>query len=289
MLKYLDENDFFSTIMMSRGLGKLVLVVEGHDDRLVLEPHVSEKLILLAGAGGKQNVLKAAKFAHDKGFSNVRFLVDRDYDDYAVDPVLSLENVIYTSTHDMFIDIATGNPSLLLRIIEVKTDSARRSNGGSSVPSSNDILVSAFSLATSLAAVRIVNERRKLSLNFKDFPFGKIEPGETNVQIIAEIVISRSNPKDRNIEDKVILSESETIRGEIDEKRALVGDHDFFDALAGVLRSFGIKEKGKKLQESFIIKIDCQSLVNLEWFRKLTEWGNSFGIMIFDCKNDYLQ
>ena len=171
----------------------------------------------------------------------------------------------------------------------LRPTAARRSNGGSSVPSSNDILVSAFSLATSLAAVRIVNERRKLSLNFKDFPFGKIEPGETNVQIIAEIVISRSNPKDRNIEDKVILSESETIRGEIDEKRALVGDHDFFDALAGVLRSFGIKEKGKKLQESFIIKIDCQSLVNLEWFRKLTEWGNSFGIMIFDCKNDYLQ
>lgn len=286
MREYLDENTFFSTVLMSSGTGKLVLVVEGDDDRLALKPHISEELILLAGVGGKQSLLKAAKCAHNKAISDVRFLIDRDYDDYALGPMVLLENVVYTSAHDMFIDIAISDPSLLLRIIEVKTASVRRKNNGSSIPDNDDIVADAISLAAHLGAIRIVSVRRELPLTFRDFPFGEIKPKEVDVQIIAKTVLRRSKSKNLNIEDEVILNESKTVRDEIDQEYSLIGDHDLFAALASVLRSLGVYVKADDLQDFFIVTIDCNSLLDLEWFQKINEWGLKFKKKTFNCKND---
>lgn len=282
MLEFLNENTTFAEILLLRKVDSLVLVVEGPDDRLALKRHVSKELILVAGVGGKPNVLKTAQIAYQEGLSDVRFLLDRDYDEYAADNTVSIGNVIYSTTHDMFTDIAASNPSLLLDIIDVKMDSVRR-KGGSSIPTNDDILSSALNLATDLAAVRIVDARRKLCLSFRKFRFGGLDTREFDVRTIAQKVFERSEFS-LNLDSEVvsaIMNDVESMRIEIEDyEYPPIGDHDLFEALARILKLYKVYESDSQLREAFILTITCKSLMATEWFRKLNDWGKSFGISI---------
>ena len=281
MLEFLNENTTFAEILLLRKVDSLVLVVEGPDDRLALKRHVSKELILVAGVGGKPNVLKTAQIAYQEGLSDVRFLLDRDYDEYAADNTVSIGNVIYSTKHDMFTDIAARNPSLLLDIIDVKMDSVRR-KGGSSIPTNDDILSSALNLAD-LAAVRIVDARRKLCLSFRKFRFGGLDTREFDVRTIAQKVFERSEFS-LNLDSEVvsaIMNDVESMRIEIEDyEYPPIGDHDLFEALARILKLYKVYESDSQLREAFILTITCKSLMATEWFRKLNDWGKSFGISI---------
>ena len=282
MLESLNENTLFAEILMLRKVDSLVLVVEGPDDKLALKRHVSKELILVAGIGGKPNVLKTAQLAYQEELSYVRFLLDRDYDEYGAENTVSIGNIIYSTTHDMFTDIAASNPSLLLDVIDIKMDSVRR-NGGSSIPTNDDILSSALTLAAHLAAVRIVDAQRKLCLSFRKFRFGELHPKEFDVRTIAQKVFKRSEFS-LDLDSEVvsaIMNDVESMRIEIEDyEYPPIGDHDLFDALARILKLYRVNERDSQLREAFILSITSKSLMATEWFRKLNDWGKGFGISV---------
>ena len=172
MKEFLNEDTLFNTIAMCLAdCDSLILVVEGPDDLLLVRPHCTHEVMVIPSTGGRQQALQSARLAARRGLRGVRFLIDRDYEDFR-DPSEQIPgNVVISTSHDCFIDLLASNPGLLQRIIEVETDSARRRPNVTGIPGSQELRDAAILLASYLAAVRIVDAKRNLGLNFQKFSF----------------------------------------------------------------------------------------------------------------------
>lgn len=251
----------------------LLLVVEGDDDHLALKAHCSTDLSLMAGLGGREQVLRAAALAKERNIGGVRFLVDRDYDSFTGSKATELDNVLVSTRHDIFMDLVTNDPTILRRVIEVHTAPARRrpNNPHWGVPEPHVIEEEARSLATLLAAVRIVNARRGLDLDFKRFSFFNLTVSQFEVDVIANMLLTRSGYDADSLAE--VISQSSIVHAEIAQhSEPPVGDHDLFSALARVLRKFDVSISDQILQRSFILGISCLSLMAADWFDKVQKW-----------------
>lgn len=286
MREYLNEDTLFATIAMYLSESDaLVLVVEGDDDHLTLKDHCSPDLRLIPGTGGKLQILKTAELARKRALPRVRFLVDRDYDSYSDEPVEFLENVFVSETHDFFVDIITSDTNLLSRLIDVHTASARRRpTKGARIPASEKIRQDAFALASLLAATRIVDRRRRLCLDFKRFSFANLKANEADPRTVAEKVLSRTLHEEDSVPE--ILEEVERTHEEIQLlPQPPIGDHDFFAALASVLKRFNITVRRDELQRGFILSITCNSLAGTRWFHDIQKWCAAVDRTGFNCES----
>lgn len=286
MKEYLNENTLFATIAMYiKESNSLLLVVEGDDDHLALKEHCSTDLNLMAGLGGREQVLRAATLANDRNIKGVRFLVDRDYDSFTGSTATELDNVWVSTRHDIFMDLVTNDPAILRRVIEVHTAPARRrpDDPRLAVPEPCVIEAEALSLAALLAAVRIVNAQRGLNLDFKRFSFFNLKVGQFDVEIIADMLIVRSGYDAGGFAD--VISQSSTVHAEIVQNPELpVGDHDLFAALARVLKKFDVSISDQVLQRSFIVGISCAALVAADWFARVQAWCAMNSRAGFSCE-----
>lgn len=292
MKEYLNQNTLFITVKMYvQESSQLLLVVEGDDDHLVLKEHCTANLRLIAGVGGRENVLRAAALARAQEVRRVRFLIDRDYDDYKCLPDAYGDNVYVSKGHDIFMDLYANDSHLFRRVIDVHTArTVRRPKHGkiaaAPVPDSTIIAEKSLALATHLAAVRIVDARRNLNLDFKRFSFGALTVGDFNIRAIArEMIVRRGYEFD---DPERIIDECVAVREEIDGKQAAsVGDHDLFSALARVLRQFRISVSDETLQDSFIMGISCSSIRSDGWFMDVQSWCAEHSRTGFDCDADF--
>lgn len=284
MKEYLNENTLYNTLAMYLAeTNSLILVVEGPDDHLMLKEHASSDLVLMAGTGGRGQALRAAELSVKRGLKNVRFLVDRDYDDFRDVETIELENVFVSDGHDCFIDVLANDPGLLNRVIDVETASARRRPGASStIPSPSEIQSEAIALASHLVAVRVLDARRSLGLNFRKFSFGELKIRNTNVQIVTKMVLVRSGYDESN--STQIISEAADVHLEVCGLPVLpVGDHDLFSALARVLKHFKVSVSSDALQRGVILAVSCTALSHTGWFRQVQDWCAHNGRVGFDC------
>lgn len=283
----INEHTLFATIAMylSENDG-LVLVVEGDDDCLALEEHCSPDLRLIAGIGGKPQILKTASLAQQRGVGRARFLIDKDYDSYDEDFSDNFRNVIASRTHDLFIDMVESDESLLINLIKIHTAPARRRPKGKRViPSESEIRAEAIALAAHLAAVRVVATKRGISLKFDRFPFGELKVKDFNSRIIAKKVIDRSSYAGDDTD--IILDEVEQVRAEFDSfPQPPIGDHDLFRALARLLKCFNISVSYRELQRNFIFAVTCtcRALTGTKWFQEIQEWCTGVGKTGFTCQ-----
>lgn len=290
MREYLNENTLFATVAMYvQETSALVLVVEGDDDHLVLKHHCSSDLRLIAGVGGREQVLRAATLASRRNLNGVRFLVDRDYDDYTFSDNEYEQNVCVSRGHDLFMDLLSGNPALLRRVIDVHSASVRRRPKESHlpVPDPTSIEQEALELASRLAAVRIVNVRRNLSLDFKRFSFGALNVRDFDTRVIAAMIMERSGYGPEQTAE--VVQDSAQVFEEIQGRHdATVGDHDLFSALARVLRRYEVLVRDDVLHRSFIIGVDCAALIAADWFREIQRWCARNNRKGFTCREGTL-
>lgn len=287
MQEHLNANTLFATVAMYLGENKdLVLVVEGDDDHLTLKDHCGPDLRLIPGTGGKTQVLRTAELAIERGLDRARFLVDKDYDSFAEEPEGKLENVFYSKHHDCFMDLVVYDNSLVAKLIDVHTASARRRPGASHpIPNVENFYQEATDLASHLAAVRIVDRRMRLELDFKKFSFGGLKVRDFGARAVAEIMLSRSH----NIKNELseILDAVEATRQEIAQlEHPPFGDHDFFSALARVLRRHKIAVSDQELHRGFVLVVRCASIAETPWFREIQDWCASSDKSGFDCKSE---
>lgn len=285
MQEFLNEHTLYATVeMYLRENSGLALVVEGAHDHLALKAHCSPDLTLIEGTGGKPQVLKAAKLAVRRSLERARFLVDQDFDAFGSQNHHHPSNVSVSDTHDFFTDVILGDPDILPRVVEVHTNSFKRGPNAISVSSAQvDVLIKkAASLASDLAAVRIVNGRLDLSLDFKRFSFGSLNDSKLNIESIGREVLLRSQYRLPNGEQ--VLNEIYKTRAQIKGlSQPCYGDHDFLDALARLLKMHDIAVSSANLRNGLILAMTCKSICMSDWFQEVQQWSANNGRQGFNC------
>lgn len=283
---YENHNTFHNFIAMlsAHYSDSLIVVMEGNDDPFLLKNWVSSSVIVRHGEGGKGQILRVAERFVAEGNDRVRFVVDRDYDDYAVPSVVYPNNVVVSRYHDCFVDVLSVNEYLLAQIVDYRLDSRRRSDSkyaelvqGVSVTSLVD---RAFELASMMAACRIVDLRSDLNLNFKAFKFVGHDNEMLNASYIMRVLHVGSVGSDVVLNER--CDQVERIASELRSfDFPLVGDHDLFAAVNYVVRAYGQSLPDKVIRTSIITSISVLVLRELIWCNVLEDWANSHGISFF--------
>lgn len=280
MRSALNANTFFATVALARqNTRALILVVEGDDDYFIAKEHVNDQdILLIAGVGGKAAVLDAAEKAERRHVTGVRFIVDVDWDRFTQPTRRYPSNVVPSKHHDAVIDIVMVSAGLVDRVIDSHSRSARRRGVEFDTPTARE---DAVKLAAQLAPLRIVNERNTLGLNLAGFPFGRLSTLTPTPDELAQIAVNRS---------QTTLTASElaaTVAGEIahvgTDQDLLVGDHDFFRALARVLQDRGVTAGADSLWTAFLAGLLCANLGATDWYREIVAWGQSNNRDSFAC------
>ncbi|ALU73202.1 hypothetical protein H351_06905 [Rhodococcus erythropolis R138] len=283
MRESLNHHTLFNTITLVRPeIESLILVTEGEDDHFVIKNHSNEKLYIIQG-NGKGKSLGAATLAEEESISGVTFLVDSDYDQFLFPGKIYPSNVLVSNTHDIFMDIALKSTRLLDSLIQTKVRSTVRRTGNPIA--THAVMNQSLSLAAAVAPLRIVNERYELDLKLSDFPFGEIPPISPSIERIASIALARSNTSTPESElSRMIREEKSTIGVGVEY---LVGDHDFFRALARVLvKVYDVKTvTAASLFDSFITALnrDCAAIMETDWYSNIANLSKLHGHAAFSC------
>lgn len=281
MIGALNSNTFFNTIALARqNVRALILVVEGDDDHFLVKTHVNDvEVLLIAGVGGRPVVLDAAEKAERQNVRGVRFMIDVDYDRFT-DPTRRYpSNVVASKHHDAIVDLLIVNTGLLDRVIEAHARTAVRK--GAKIDAAQ-VRQAAFELAGSVAPLRIANDRNGYGLNLKKFPFGELKTLMPTPAHLAELVVRRSGHTRTQADVEAdILSECAHLGLNLS---LLVGDHDYFRALAKVLRLAGVVGlSDEALWSAFLSGVTCANLAFTDWYQELVDWGAANARSTFVC------
>lgn len=274
MREYLNSNTLFATIAMySSESDDLVLVVEGDDDQLVLKDHCSAELRIIAGIGGKMKVLETANLVRQQQLRRVRFLLDRDYDSYSCEEPDQPENVFFSETHDFFMDLLAKDERLLSKLIDVHMARVfRRPDDRSSTLNLKVVEEEVKSLASIVAAVRVVDAKAKLGLSFNKFSFGELRREDINPQVITQKILTRSKQPVESI-NEIQFQVDQLCQKTEDLAKIPISDHDLFKALSRVLKFYDVSVSDRELQRGFLLAISCRSIALTTWYREIQEWS----------------
>lgn len=281
---YIDGQVLFVTTAMLEDSGpttrdRLLLITEGPDDHLALTNFASADLEIQYGLSGKAEVLEAARRAIDEGRTNLRFLVDLDFDAYIGSTSTNLPNVFTSENHDVFMDLLALSKPRLLQKIRALVAVASRAPSRTHSPLPADVLNQALEMAAVLVPLRIVNSRESLGLKFRDFPFGQYTY-PAKMKEFAEMVIRRS--QNIQIEVQELVAKGEEVRPEIvPDYFHAIGDHDFFASLANSLKSYR-SMTARDLQTEFIGAVALDEILTTTWGKQIDEWCSEKGLKAFD-------
>ncbi len=290
-----NENRFINEIMMMRPCeDRVILVVEGKDDEAILKHHIIPSQVKIVRSEGKTNALAAAKYASENNMLGIFFLVDLDYDD-----IVSFENryplVIFSKSHDLFMDLLIANIEVMCRLIEgvilsILNDDIELDSRECAVK----IFRQAVDLSNRLVAVRISSYRNNLNLSLKDFPFGNLSSSNPYCREIAKNIKYKSGT-DLDIEHIENLVGPSVLDGDsipdfVEIKSILngVGDHDFISAMHKVISCHF--PSAKKLprnyfRDYFLTMIPCGNLAEAAWISLLNNKLSEMKYEIFRCPN----
>lgn len=281
MREHLNANAFANLLCMLAGSSpEPHLVVEGEYDEKALKRHLVGDLKVVAGQGGRQNILNAAHLVQRRGFKRVRFLVDRDYDPFDPNAKELPPNVIMSRSHDLFTDLIRANPSSIDSLVEIL--GIGRGGGDSWGDKARAVGRNAFRIAGMLGAVRIVAVREELALNFTAVNLaGKLGGAGSIAEIVEFLLMANRRP---DLDAAELAAEAEEVFSDhLDSLDYIVGDHDLLDAIAGQLRGLGIKIGKQELQRMYTYGVDCSSVKGSSWFMGLRAWCRELGVEGFDC------
>lgn len=265
-----EANVLFNTIAMIRPEHSGgILVIEGDDDHLILYRHVQSDVSVLLGRGGKGAVLAAARLAQERDVRGVLFLVDADYDRITGDSAEYPASVALSTTHDFFMDALRADVSVIDRIIEVHARAAVRRLGLDL--SAESVRREAVALAGRVSLLRVANGVHRLGLTLRRFPFGGLPSSHPSDEELARVALGRSSVE---ISVEQIVAHLKAVRSNYPNAHAIIGDHDFFDALARVMSDRGANGvSGATMFSSFMSSLECRHIATTGWGNSLRAWA----------------
>jgi len=156
-------NEIATEIRMGRSQSpRTLLIVEGRDDRLLMEAFVSQSTCRIEVAGGKQNVCDVIDILDAEGFNGVLGLVDADFDRIEGIPDRS-HNLVMPECHDLIM-MLVKSPALDRTITEL--------GSRPKLETFNENVVDALlNRALPMGYLRLYSLRENLNLRFRDLNF----------------------------------------------------------------------------------------------------------------------
>ncbi|MYC93623.1 MAG: DUF4435 domain-containing protein [Caldilineaceae bacterium SB0661_bin_32] len=141
---------------------RTLLIVEGRDDRLLMEAFVSQSTCRIEVAGGKQNVCDVIDILDAEGFNGVLGLVDADFDRIEGSPARS-HNLVMPECHDLIM-MLVKSPALGRTITEL--------GSRPKLETFNENVVDALlNRALPIGYLRLYSLRENLNLRFRGLNF----------------------------------------------------------------------------------------------------------------------
>ncbi|WP_395640027.1 hypothetical protein [Pseudolysinimonas sp.] len=281
MKEHLNGDTTFATLLMLRsGTAKLVLVVEGADDAMLLRDHLSDQIQLLV-AVGRRNSLEAAQLVEREGLPGTRFIIDRDLDGLFGLPDVYPACVIATQGPDLLSEILNLSPRILTRVVEVHARSTLRRNAGISA---EQMVAEGEAISRRLVPVRAASILNGIPVRFRDFPFdtliaaGGLEAGHAD---IIRAALKRSNTTVAQTELEQLVAAVSVLE---DLDTLTPGDHDRLRAIASVMRFRGVSGVTVDvLVGSVFLLVDCSVIGAAPAVRAFQEWATGFGVEALNC------
>lgn len=285
MRDYLNADTLLNTAKMClNNQCKIVLVVEGPYDRLVLKDHTSENMLILCATAGRQQVVEAARKSIGQPQSaRIRFVIDRDYADYKISNEQLTSNIFVSEYHDLFMDLMDADKHVIEKVVEVRSAGAsRRQIPSKPILQTSKIVSKAINYAHCLSAFKAVDARHSLNFDFKRFRFSELNENNCTPRTVVSIMMHKCQDIQEDPED--LIQESEELYDKYNsQNHPFIGDHDFFSALSRVMSLYGIKIKDRHLQEDFIIGITCRTIRNIRLYNDVTTWADTCEVVGFTC------
>ncbi|WP_253661589.1 DUF4435 domain-containing protein [Williamsia maris] len=257
------------------------IVVEGSDDQYVFRQHADETVTILAGLGGKSDLLVASSKVDEHAISSVYFFVDRDYDNYLSTTIPYGRTVVASDGHDLVMDLVLSDQTIVRKVIESHAR-GQVAEGGAGIVASV-IIEKALALAFSVGVLRLISVENNWGLNLRNYPFGKLSSDTPDDSELVQLALNWSAPS--GLEGTIRSEHGRFVETYKDQKLSLVGDHDFFAAAAQVMRGFGCKSvSGENLTASFLAAFSCNTFTRSEWFDTLASLSSTdSGATCFGC------
>lgn len=270
--------------MLTAEPGRLVLMLEGPNDRKLLSTFTDSSVYLFVGSGGKEGVLKTAQQIYSRGISRAAFVVDRDYDDFSDNIITYPPNAIVSEHHDCFIDIAESNFDSLARVTTLMLSN---SNHVTLAPHDDpyalgqEVVDSAVRLAFHKAIVRIVAAQLSIDFNFAKFSFFSYSHDEVTAALIYNDLARCYRGAKVLPEDPLTL-----LQQTVEEVKTLpfipIGDHDLIEAIRSILKQdYSICHNETHFRDAFILTLQSASLLKARWCNDLITWSKQFDVELF--------
>lgn len=255
-----------------------ILVVEGEDDKFVVEPHLDSHVRVLPGNIGKRSIVLVA---NELSLERLFFLLDKDLDEVIpADGTELPQHVVRSNSHDILMDLVSADSSYLERAVRALTRKA--SPQREQLPSAQTLIDTSFDLAWCLVPVRIANQRYRFGIKLRDFPYGALSSVSPTWEEVAQTAAFK---RSREVSVPDLLEAIELERSAaLELGRELVGDHDFFGAVSRVLKEFGAdKITREHVETAFLATIDCALVAKAKWAAELDLLMQNQGLRAFDC------
>ncbi|MDR0960630.1 MAG: DUF4435 domain-containing protein [Propionibacteriaceae bacterium] len=282
MREYLNSDRQFDEIELLVRSGNLpVLVLEGADDRSLIEEHWENSRLVVA-VGGKREVLKIADKVTKQGLSGVYFLIDRDYDTFSSGVSEYPENVFCSDNHDIFMDLVYGDPNIIIKVIKRQINKADRKQVIPEGMESEKVRDKAISNAGYLGIIRSVNQDYNFGLNCKGFSFFHYKNEEIDFSTVLNGVL-RCSGCDEVKEDSVREAAGFKFT-KLTHYSCYISDHDFLSALSWLLKKYSVNLKPEALRDQFIMGVTCDSIKSTKWYSEIFTLCKTGEYMGFSCR-----
>lgn len=242
-------HEIATEIRMARSQSpRTLLIVEGRDDRLLMEAFISQSTCRIEVAGGKQNVCDVIDILDTEGFNGVLGLVDADFDRIEGIPDRS-HNLVMPECHDLIM-MLIKSPALGRTITEL--------GSRPKLETFNENVVDALlNRALPMGYLRLYSLRESLNLRFRNLNFTAWLNRTTFVADTDELIRTVKNHSQRqDLSDEKLAVAIKEMHGFMYDPYELCNGTDVIEILSiglrGVLGNKQAREVESELLKRFL-------------------------------------
>jgi hypothetical protein len=284
MMASLTGEDLYAYLRMMRQTDpRLVLLVEGAEDCVVLDPHLNDSHIQSVPGYGKLSVLRAAEILEAAGDSTVLCLVDSDLDEVVGRPMAPSNNLISTDHHDMVADLFFAIPEIFSRLVWTFGD--RNKVKQFMTDFGLTPLQAVVKVTTPVGALRACSIQHGLGLNMSKYPMTEVIDmwnSDTFDAVVVSVGVTRS--PHTSVTETQALQLLQTQVAAAPPTTMYCSGHDLISSSAAFIsRLWGGSAGTRHLGQSFRAAVGCESIQSTGFFKKIRLWSLALGFEPWTC------
>ena len=256
-----------------------ILIVEGRDDRLLIEKFINPEVCRIIVAENKTKVEEVVRILDDEARAGVLGMVDADFDRITGRPGIS-RNIVMPDGHDI--------ESMLIQSAAIESVWVEFGSAEKMASFENNALKSINRIAQSIGCLRLHSMRSLLNLRFSGMNVANfIDHNTFQFNRTAFVNEIKNRSQRQNLEDSKLLNAMTKIDAEGHESAELSNGSDLITILSYALRrTFGTNNASEvsedKLRTSLRLAYHRSDFEKSELFSDIRRWemeSQSFSIL----------